>query len=662
MSRFTTNQLFDGRYRLEKKIGKGGYAEVWKATDVLTSSEIALKVLSPDGGLSEGVRSSYINEFVNTLQLSHPNLLRPFHYGQFEDHAYVVMPLCINGSLEDAVVRGKTFTEEDLAKLLFQASEGLDYIHGKGILHNDIKPGNILVSDNGDYQLADFGISSKTRFTVVKNSIERSRMEAENKKTSSALSIAYAATELYGETPINTAKSDVFSLGVTIYELATGKLPWMGEGGKALSHGGSIPNLPSDKYSGQFNQLFRTLLDTNPSNRPSAKELAQKAKFFVENGFWGGSNQEQIEVIPSYEVRERKSQGLLWGIGGLAFATLMWLGYQTCNTFTSTPKASVANNQNTPNGQTTCSSPILEKIKASPEGLIIAKESDAPPMFWCSNYDTLNNCQGFEYELGQMIAGKLGLDKVSYAIGAYEDLPGLVTNGKAHLVLAGFVPDNEIQGIDWSDSYLDFGLCLIVKKGSPIKDLTQLARIGKKVVVYEGDATALEWAQSNIKGAEIIEKADPEEEGGQWLKAVESGELDAAIYDYPFAIAELAEYYPSLQIVKVNLNASNYAIGLPKDNLCFKEKVNQAINEIKESTRYADLVKKYLKSDALAVVAKFEPNARIHIIQKGETLSTIARDKLGDMTRWKEIYELNKDRLPNPHLIFENNKIVLPQK
>jgi serine/threonine protein kinase len=675
MPTFTPDQLIDNRYRIKENIGKGGFADVYRAEDTkANNTEIAIKVLAPQSGLSSAVRNSYINEFTNTLELSHQYLLTPKHYGEYGETCYIVMPLCRNGSLDNCILESNNpathnriakllyqganeeadLAEKEIAKILHQTASALEYIHKNGFTHNDIKPGNILLGNNGDYLLSDFGISSKTRTTAVKNSVDRSNMASEGKKTNSAMSIAYAATELFGDYPLNTSKTDIFSLGVTLYEIATGNLPWLGQGGIVLNKGASIPNL-SNKYSNQLNKIIRRCMDTVPENRPTTLELTNWSKHYLENGFWGADSlpvQAQIAAASS-PTPDPKRKWLPFLIGILGAIVIFWLGYNFFFKGTPMPATPIS----------ACNSPLSSKIASSAKGLIIAKEGEAPPMFWCDDYDKFPNCQGFEFEFGQMLVGKLGIDKVSYSIGEYDDLPDLVKNEKAHIILAGYVPDSEISGIDWSDSYLDFGLCLIVKKGSQIKELSDLNKAGKKVVAYEGDATALDWVKTNIPNANVIEEADPAEESGVWMKGVVNGKIAAAIYDYPFAVAELAESYPSLQIVKVNLNSSHYAVGLPSGNLCFKEKINQAISELKVSTRYADLVKKYLKTDALAVSTKIASDARVHIVKEGETLSFICETELGDLNKWGEVWHLpeNFERFPNPHLINVGDKIVLPK-
>ena len=657
MAQLSPNLLFDNRYLLIKRIGRGGFGEVWKANDTKFDNRvIALKVISPEHGLSEPARNAFKNDFLKTRPLNHPNLLRADHYGEFEEQPYIVMPLCEKGSLEDKVVAGeKIASERALVKLLHQTASALAYMHDeKNTCHNDIKPGNILIDEDNNYVLTDFGISTPTRTTVFKDSKERSKI-SQNEQIS-GMAIAYAATELFGEYPINTPKTDIFSLGVTLFEAASGNLPWLGQGGISLKNGADIPNLTAiGEFSNKLNALYRQCLNPDPTQRPTARELAVKSKFYLDNGYWQGYDFPPTPpVIEGGDIPapKPKSKWLITVLAILGGLLLGWLGYKFLTKDTQTTASSG------------CDSPILDKIKSNPKGFIIAKESDAPPMFWCNDYNNFSNCQGFEYEFGQMLAGKLGIDNVSYIIGEYDILPDYIKNDKAHVVIAGYVPDNEITNIDWSDSYLDFGLCLIVKKGSAIKTVNDLNVSGKKVVVYKGDPTPIEWAKSNIPSCQIMEKADPEENGGVWMKGVVDGTIDAAVYDYPFAIAELKEYYPDLQIVKVNLNKSHYSIGIPSGNLCFKEKINQAISEIKNSSRYGDLVKKYLKTDALAVTTNISPDDRIHVVQAGETLSIICDNELGDLNRWDEVWHLpeNFERFPNPHLISVGDKIVLPKK
>jgi TonB family protein len=340
MARFSPNQLLSNRYILKENIGKGGFADVYKAEDTqANNAEVAVKILAPQSGLASAVRNSYLNEFTTTLDLSHQNLLTPKHYGEFGEICYIIMPLCAAGSLDNCILESNNpattnsvartlyfpppketyLAERELAKVLKETAAGLEYIHSKGVLHNDVKPGNILIGNNGDYMLSDFGISSKTRMTAIKNSIDRSKMENDAHKTNSALSVAYAATELFGDYQVNTAKTDVFSLGVTIYEVATGNLPWMGQGGVLLNNGASIPNLPN-RYSAEFNQIVRSCMDKIPENRPHAKELSKWADFFLQNNYW--SVKERTKKMPIGARATAGASSLKRLSGAVAFIAL----------------------------------------------------------------------------------------------------------------------------------------------------------------------------------------------------------------------------------------------------------------------------------------------------------------------------------------------------
>lgn len=386
MSTFTTTQLLSNRYSLKENIGKGGFADVYRAEDThANNTEVAIKILSPQSGLSSAVRNSYLNEFTTTLNLSHQYLLTPKHYGEFEEICYIIMPLCKAGSLDNCILESNNpatpnnvalllyhslpdqalEAEKELAKVLLHTSQGLDYIHSKGILHNDVKPGNILLSNSGDYMLSDFGISSKTRMTAIKNSIDRSKLENEVKKTNSALSIAYSAAELFGDYQINTAKTDIFSLGVTLYEVATGNLPWMGQGGIMLNSGAAVPNLP-DRYSKQFNQIVRSCMDIVPENRPTAKELAKWSAFFLENGYW--------DVKDALKRRGSKAGGSFAALKTWSAAALVALGlaggYYYFNQDTIIDDMSQMSLANVGSGHTSYNAPRLPEADGVKKGVI----------------------------------------------------------------------------------------------------------------------------------------------------------------------------------------------------------------------------------------------------------------------------------------------------
>ena len=282
--------------------------------------------------------------------------------------------------------------------------------------------------------------------------------------------------------------------------------------------------------------------------------------------------------------------------------------------------------------------------------LRVGYEEDAPPMYF---KNPQAGDDGFEYQLARQLSSELRLSSAGplYVKGAYQDLPDMLRRGQIDVIMAGYVPDPSLEGIEWSESYLDFGLCLVVLRGSAVTDISQLA--GKSIAIYD-DPAAERWVKKNIPGARV--KAFSGDSG--WFEALERREADALIYDYPFAAEEIKSH-PRTKIVQFNLNQSRYAVGVPAGNDDLLDAVNGAITRIKGSAGYGDLVRRYLSYKSEDVV-KPVAGRKTYTVRSGETLSTIARDRLGAAERWEEIWQINRERIANPHLIYPDYVLIMP--
>jgi serine/threonine-protein kinase len=278
MQRLQKETLFAGRYLLIRQVGVGGFSEVWEARDQEADGvSVAIKIYAPGRGLDDDGITLFRKEYSITLPINHPHLLKVQYFGVYEGSPYLIMPYCSNGSVASLLNGGKTFTEEEAAALLAQLSDALAYLHSRNpaIIHQDIKPDNVLINEDGNFVLTDFGISSRMRHTMAKST----------GKASTSMSIAYAPPERFSGTPRSLAASDVFSLGVMLYELCTGDVPWVGNGGAALLKGAEVPNLPPE-YSRRFNGLVRSCLQLEPESRPTAVALAELSAKYRKEGYW----------------------------------------------------------------------------------------------------------------------------------------------------------------------------------------------------------------------------------------------------------------------------------------------------------------------------------------------------------------------------------------
>ena len=162
------NNLFHDRYFLERLLGRGNFSEVWLAKDTKTDIKVALKVYAPATGLDDAGLNVFAREFSLVVNANHKNLLKPLYYDSCDRKPYLVLPYCEKGSIMKLV--GK-FSEQDAWRLLRDVASGLAWLHAMNppVIHQDIKPDNIMVADNGDFMITDFGVSTHLRSTLRKS-------------------------------------------------------------------------------------------------------------------------------------------------------------------------------------------------------------------------------------------------------------------------------------------------------------------------------------------------------------------------------------------------------------------------------------------------------------------------------------------------------------
>ena len=270
------NQLFHNRYVLVELMGNGASAEVWKAQDTMAGNlVVALKIYSNIGGgnMDSVGLSNFQQEFTTVYNMTHTNLLRPSGYDVCNGCPYLVMQYCENGSANSMVGR---VNESDLLHFLHDVSAGLEYLHDHNIIHQDIKPDNILVDDNCDFMLTDFGISKQ---------IGSMYGEAPTGGTR-----AYMAPERYDGTV--SKESDIWSLGATAFEMLTGEPPYGEHGGILQAQGEAIQPI-NKRLQPEVKRLLEAMLSKDPSMRPTASQIRRKIEHYEETGSWVRNAQRQ---------------------------------------------------------------------------------------------------------------------------------------------------------------------------------------------------------------------------------------------------------------------------------------------------------------------------------------------------------------------------------
>ncbi|HEX2912059.1 MAG TPA: protein kinase [Chloroflexia bacterium] len=261
------NTVLNTRYRLEKKIGQGGFAQVFLATDQLLKRRVAVKVLNAELTEDENFLGRFEREAQSIAALEHPNILGVYDYGQAENTAYLVMPFVEGGTLHDKLRKEKKFSPEKAAQYLSQAAAALDYAHRRHIVHRDIKPQNMLLRTEDDrLLLGDFGIAK-----VLSAASAQSR-------TGVMGTLSYMAPEqLEGNVGVAT---DVYALGCVLFQMLTGELPYLGATQEVMM-GHLLKPVPSiiERSGGQLPPAVQNVINRALAKKPeeryqSAGELA----------------------------------------------------------------------------------------------------------------------------------------------------------------------------------------------------------------------------------------------------------------------------------------------------------------------------------------------------------------------------------------------------
>src|SRR3954465_2336344 len=212
-----TGETIAGRYELEELVGTGGMSSVYCALDTLLERRVALKVLHPHYGSDDEYVERFRHEARSVAQLSHPNIVTVIDRGQDDGQQYIVFEYVDGESLKQLVDRTGPLPARRAIELVLQVAEALAFAHNTGLVHRDVKPQNVLVTEDGEAKVTDFGIarSLDVEHGVTQNGTVLGRANY------------LSPQQARGQTV--TPATDVYSLGVVLYELLTGDVPFPGE-------------------------------------------------------------------------------------------------------------------------------------------------------------------------------------------------------------------------------------------------------------------------------------------------------------------------------------------------------------------------------------------------------------------------------------------------
>ncbi|MER6576990.1 protein kinase [Nonomuraea sp. NPDC001023] len=257
-----------GRYRLDTRIGAGGMGEVWRGEDIVLARTVAVKVLLPGRMDDRGFVARFQGEARAMATINHSGVVDVYDYGVSGDTVYLVMKFVDGEPLDRLLARLGRIPPQAAMELIAQAASALQAVHDQGIVHRDVKPGNLLVQRDGTLVLTDFGIA---------------RSDLANRLTDAGMVLgtaAYCAPEQAEGEPVTPAV-DIYALGVVAYECLVGQRPFDGDSAVtiALKHiREAPPPLPAD-IPPQIRTLVEVALSKDPARRfPTAKAMSEAAR------------------------------------------------------------------------------------------------------------------------------------------------------------------------------------------------------------------------------------------------------------------------------------------------------------------------------------------------------------------------------------------------
>jgi serine/threonine-protein kinase len=271
-------RVYSDRYELERRLARGGMADVFLAHDQLLDRPVAVKVLFPEFAADPAFVERFRREAQAAAKLTHPNIVGVYDWGEADGTYFIVMEYVDGRSLSECIRAEGPLHPQRTAEIGAEIAGALGFAHRNGVVHRDVKPGNVLLTRSGDVKVTDFGIARALAAGA----------EANLTQTGAVMGTATYFSPEQAQGHAVDPRSDLYSLGVVLYEMVTGRPPFAGESPVAIAykHVQERPAPPRDLNADVppgLEAIILKLLAKNPANRyPSAEDLRTDLQRFQE--------------------------------------------------------------------------------------------------------------------------------------------------------------------------------------------------------------------------------------------------------------------------------------------------------------------------------------------------------------------------------------------
>ncbi|MGA0765824.1 MAG: Stk1 family PASTA domain-containing Ser/Thr kinase, partial [Ilumatobacteraceae bacterium] len=270
--------IVNDRYEIGKRIGRGGMAEIFQARDILLDRPVAMKVLFPEFATDPAFVERFRREAQAAANLNHPNIVAVYDWGKLNNTYYIAMEYVNGRTLADILKQSGTLTPMQVCDVMSEVASALISAHQNGVIHRDIKPGNILVSTTGQVKVADFGIARALGAGVEQGLTQ----------TGAVMGTATYFSPEQAQGASTDQRSDIYSLGVVMYEMLSGVPPFTGENAVAIAykqvHERAMPlDQRLTSAPPEVAAIVAKCMEKSPDDRySSAEEVRDELRRFVE--------------------------------------------------------------------------------------------------------------------------------------------------------------------------------------------------------------------------------------------------------------------------------------------------------------------------------------------------------------------------------------------